>query len=408
MKLAYKAYDELGRATTGVVDAGDVVAASEVLRRKGLYVAEITAQAVSSAKASRPRRRYLGGGQRLKNIAMFSRQLCVLISSGTQLVDALRAVERQVRPGPWREIIAGVRGRVEQGASLSEAMERHSDYFDPIFRSLVTAGESGGHLGEMFDRLAELKRNQLRIRNSITGALIYPCMLVSVGLTIFAMLLIFVIPRFSTLFATLDVPLPTSTRILVHISAAFRQYWWLALLLGAGGIVSVAAYLRGPKGRAFRDAAVLRMPGIGRVARSFATARVVRLLGLLVQAHVPILEALRLVKDSAGNIRYRDLITKAEDYVARGEPMSLAFSDAELISPSIHEAIRSGEDSGEIGRLLLNVSTFLDEENEVVIRSLTSIIEPVILIFMGVLVGLISICMFIPLFDLTAMTQGGR
>ena len=114
------------------------------------------------------------------------------------------------------------------------------------------------------------------------------------------------------------------------------------------------------------------------------------------------------MKDSAGNIRYRDLITKAEDYVARGEPMSLAFSDTELISPSIHEAIRSGEDSGEIDRLLLNVSTFLDEDNEVVIRSLTSIIEPVILIFMGVLVGLISICMFMPLFDLTAMTQGGR
>jgi len=408
MKLAYKAYDELGQATSGVVDAGDMVAASEVLRRKGLYVAEITAQAVSSAKASRPRRRYIGGGQRLKNMAMFSRQLCVLISSGTQLVDALRAVERQVRPGPWREIIVAVRGRVEQGASLSEAMEGHPNYFDSIFRSLVMAGESSGHLREMFDRLAELKRNQLRIRNSVTGALIYPCMLVSVGLTIFAMLLIFVVPRFSMLFATLDVPLPTSTRILVQISATFRQYWWLALLLGAGGIVSLAAYLRGPKGRAFRDTAVLKMPCIGRVVRSFATARVVRLLGLLVQAHVPILEALRLVKDSAGNIRYRDLITKAEDYVARGEPMSLAFSDTELISPSIHEAIRSGEDSGEIDRLLLNVSTFLDEDNEVVIRSLTSIIEPVILIFMGVLVGLISICMFMPLFDLTAMTQGGR
>jgi len=408
MKLAYKAYDEVGQATTGVVDAGDVVVAAEILRRKGLYVAEITAPAVSSAKESRQRRRYIGGGQRLKNIAMFSRQLCVLISSGTQLVDALRAVERQTRPGPWRETIVSVRGRVEQGASLSEAMEGHPDYFDPIFRSLVTAGESSGHLLEMFDRLADLKRNQLRIRNSITGALIYPCMLVSVGLTIFAMLLIFVVPRFSTLFATLDVPLPTSTRILVHISAAFRQYWWLALLFAVGGIVSVAAYLRGPKGRAFRDAAVLRMPCIGRVARSFATARVVRLLGLLVQAHVPILEALRLVKDCAGNIRYRDLITKAEDYVSRGEPMSLAFSDTKLISPSIHEAIRSGEDSGEIDRLLLNVSTFLDEENEVVIRSLTSIIEPVILIFMGVLVGLISICMFMPLFDLTAMTQGGR
>jgi len=408
MKLAYKAYDELGQATAGVVDAGDAAAASEMLRRKGLYVAEIAPQAAGLSRESRPRRRRLGGGQRLKNIAMFSRQLCVLVSSGTQLVDALRAVERQTRPGPWREIIASVRGRLEQGASLAEAMEGHPDYFDPIYRSLVTAGESSGHLLAMFDRLADLKRKQLRVRNSITGALIYPSMLVTVGLTIFALLLIFVVPRFSALFATLDVPLPASTRALVHISAAFRQYWWLALLLAAGGIVSLVTYLRRPKGRAFRDAAILRMPCLGRVARSFATARIVRLLGLLVQAHIPILEALGLVKDSAGNVRYRELIAKAEEYVSRGEPMSLAFSDTRLISPSIHEAIRSGEDSGEIDRLLLNVSTFLDEENEVVIRSLTSIIEPVILIFMGVLVGLISICMFMPLFDLTAMTQGGR
>jgi type IV pilus assembly protein PilC len=133
----------------------------------------------------------------------------------------------------------------------------------------------------------------------------------------------------------------------------------------------------------------------------------IRLLGVLVQAHVPILEALRLVKQSAGNARYRQLVAKAEEHVSRGEPMSLAFSDTSLISPSVHEAIRSGEDSGEIDRLLLNVSAFLDEENEVIVRSLTSIIEPVILIFMGLLVGLISICMFMPLFDLTAMTQGG-
>jgi type IV pilus assembly protein PilC len=133
----------------------------------------------------------------------------------------------------------------------------------------------------------------------------------------------------------------------------------------------------------------------------------VSLLGVLMQAHIPVLEALRLVRLSAGNLRYEEIVSKAEDDVARGEPMSAAFGDASLISPSVHEAIRSGEESGELDRLLLNIASFLDEENEVVIRSLTSIIEPVILILMGLLVGIVSICMFLPLFDLTAMTQGG-
>jgi len=406
MKLAYKAYDGLGKTTAGVIDAGDVVAAAEMLRRKGLYVAEIAAQETGSAKRVRRRRR-VGGGQKLKNVALFSRQLCVLLSSGTQLVDALQAVERQARPGPWRDVIVGVRGRVEQGASLAEAMEIHRDYFDPIFRSLVAAGESSGHLQEMFDRLAALKQKQVQVRNSIVGALIYPCMLVSVGLMIGSLLLIFVVPRFAALFRTLDVPLPTSTRILVQASFALRHYWWVIAVVLVGGIVSLAAYLRGPQGKLFRDALVLRLPCIGRVARSFSTARMIRLLGVLVQAHVPILEALRLVKQSAGNARYQQLIANAEEYVSRGEPMSSAFSDTSLISPSVYEAIRSGEDSGEIDRLLLNVSAFLDEENDVIVRSLASIIEPVILIFMGLLVGLVSICMFMPLFDLTAMTQGG-
>jgi type IV pilus assembly protein PilC len=126
------------------------------------------------------------------------------------------------------------------------------------------------------------------------------------------------------------------------------------------------------------------------------------------QAHIPVLEALRLVRLSAGNLHYERIVAKAEDCVARGEPMSAAFADTALVSPSVHEAIRSGEESGELDRLLLNIASFLDEENEVIIRSLTSIIEPVILILMGLLVGVVSVCMFLPLFDLTAMTGGGR
>ncbi len=409
MKLEYKAFDGVGKATAGVIEAPDVVAATDLLRRKGLYVAEVTSAAAPAVEKAglRVRRRRISKGQKLKNLALFSRQLGVLTSSGTQLVDALRALERQARPGPWREVIAGLRVRVEEGASLSDAMGAHGGYFDAIVRSLVGAGESSGHLQEMLDRLAVLKQKQLRVRNSVVGALIYPCLLLSLGLNIFVGLLLFVIPRFADLFKTLAVPLPATTRVLVQASTILRGYWWLIVPLVLGAVTVVVVYLRTPRGRLFRDAAVLRVPYFGRIAKSFSTARIVSLLSVLLQAHLPVLESLRLVRQAAGNRRYQDLIIKAEDYVSRGEPMSTAFADTALIDPAVHEAVRSGEESGEIDKMLVNIASFLDEENEVIVRSLTTIMEPVILVIMGLLVGLIAVCMFLPLFDLTSMTQGG-
>jgi type II secretory pathway component PulF len=407
MKLAYKAYDGAGKAATGVIEADDTMTATEALRRRGLYVAEVIEQKTTALKhRSGRRQRRVSRSQKLKNIAMFSRQLHVLISSGTQIVDALHAVERQARPGPWRDVIDSLQTRVEEGASLSEAMQNHEHYFDPVYRSLVAAGESSGHLVEMFDRLAVVKQKQLRVRNSIMGAMIYPCMLVTLGSSIFVLLLLFVVPRFSTLFTTMGVPLPPSTAALLGISAAFRHFWWAVGLLAGGMIFGLRHYLRTPGGRRLRDVLVLRLPYIGGVARSLSSARIISLLAVLMEAKIPVLDALRLVRSAAGNVLYQELMMQAEEYVSRGEPMSQAFADTPLFSPSIYEAIRSGEHSGDIDRLLLNVSSFLDEENDVIIRSLTSIIEPVILIVMGILVGLIAVCMFLPLFDLTAMTQG--
>jgi len=406
MKLAYKAYDSAGKAATGVIEADDTMTATEALRHRGLYVAEVVEDKTPTVRGRSGRRqRHISRSQKLKNLTMFSRQLHVLISSGTQIVDGLHAVERQARPGPWRDVISDLRTRVEEGASLSQAMQNHEDYFDPIYRSLVAAGESSGHLMEMFDRLAVLKQKQLRVRNSIVGAMIYPCMLVSLGSVIFVMMLVFVLPRFSTLFSTLGVPLPSSTAALLQISAAFRHFWWLILLLAGGTVFGLLYYLRTPGGRRLHDVVVVSMPCIGRVARSLSSARIISLLGVLLEAKTPVLDALRLVRNAAGNVLYQELIMQAEEYVSRGEPMSQAFADTPLMSPSIYEAIRSGEHSGEIDHLLLNVSSFLDEENDILVRSLTSIIEPVILIAMGILVGLIAVCMFLPLFDLTAMTQ---
>jgi type II secretory pathway component PulF len=377
MKLAYTAYDSSGEAITGTVESADVATATETLRHKGLYVAQITESASATGKRERKLALKPRGGQRIKKPAVLARQLCVLVSSGTQLMEALGALERQAKPGPWRDTICDLRAKVEQGTSLSAAMEDHPEYFDPVYCSLVAAGESSGRL------------------------------LVVLAVGIFTLLLAFVIPRFAALFDTLDVPLPATTQTLVTISGVFRGFWWAALLVLIGAIIAIVAYLRTPNGKRFRDTSILNLPYIGNITKSIATARIVSLLGVLLEGHVPILKALRLTRDAAGNVCYADLVKNAEEQVAKGEPLSLAFSDTKLISPSVYEAIRSGEQSGQIDRLLLNVADFLDDENEVVIRSLTTIIEPVILVVMGLLVGLIAISMFMPLFDLTAMTEGG-
>ncbi len=407
MKLAYTAYDQQGEAVAGTIDSADVVAATETLRSKGLFVAQITESIATPEKVTRKRRLNLKGGKKMKNLTVFTRQLSVLIRSGSQLTEALSALEKQTRNGPWRSVIADLNTRVNEGSALSEAMEVNSEYFDPVYCSLIATGESSGHLVEMLDRLATLKQKQLRIRKSIVGALIYPIILVTLSIAIFTLLLVFVIPRFSVLFETLSVPLPASTQILVNISEFVRRFWWAIGLCLIAILIGFVAFLRTPKGQRSRDTIILKLPCIGNIAQNLITARVVYLLGVLMEGHVKVLEALRLVRRAAGNIHYAELISKAEKDVSEGDLLSRAFSDTHLISPCVHAAIQNGEQSGQLDDLLLNIADFLDEENETILRSLTTIIEPLILIIMGVLVGLMAVSMFLPLFDLTSITQGG-
>jgi len=407
MKLAYTAYDNQGQAVAGTIDGSDVMAATEALRSKGLYVAEIVESATRVEKVTTKRRLSSRGGKKTRNLTMFTRHLSVLIGSGSQLTEALGALERQAKQGPWRSAIADLNARVEEGAALSEAMEANSEYFDPVYRSLIAAGESSGHLVEMLDRLAALKQKQLRIRNSVVGALIYPVILVFISIAIFSLLMIFVVPRFSTLFETLGVPLPASTQTLVGISEVMRSYWWALAIAPAAALLAAIVFLRMPNAKRLCDTMTLKLPCVGSIVKGLITARIIYLLGVLMEGHVKVLEALQLVRRAAGNVHYAELVAKAQKHVEEGELLSLSFSDAHLISPCVHAAIQSGEQSGQLDRLLLSIAGFLDDENETTLRSLTSIIEPTILVIMGVLVGLIAISMFLPLFDLTSMTQGG-
>lgn len=416
MRLRCRAFDSAGKAVVETVDAPDAAAATEILRRRGLFVAEVTeesaaAMARSSGGHASSKRR-VGSRARLNALTGFSRQMAVLLSTGTPILDALVSLERQTPEGHWRDSLSDIRSRIEQGHSLSEALAQHPEYFDAVSRSLIAAGESGGQLPVMLDRLAKLTRQQQRVNASIMGAMAYPVLLIGVSIVVLSLMIGFVLPRFEQLFKSLNAPLPPTTKFMLAIGGFMSQWWW-AVLAGAVALITfVVFYIRSDAGRAALDNAAVRLPIFGTLIRGLLTARLARVLGVLLDGRVPLLDALGLTRLSMGNAAYAAMIARAEDAATRGESISPGLAEfksggASLIGPATGESIRSGERTGKLGPVLLSVADALDEDNEIVVRSLTSIIEPIILLALGVVVGVVALSMFVPLFDLTSASGHG-
>jgi type II secretory pathway component PulF len=401
MRLAFQGFDKAGKPTSGTIEVAARSEATEQLRRQGIFVTR-----VDDARSAGTSGRRRGGAGRLKNLATFTRQLSILVSTHTPLVQALEAVGRQTPPSRWRDVIEDVRRRVEEGASLSDAMASHPKDFDAVCRSLIAAGESGGRLGDLLERLAAVLRGQLHVQRAVLGAMVYPAVLIVVSIGVLVVMMAFVLPRFEGLFQTLNAPLPPTTEAIMALSWVLKTYWWAFLggLLASGFLAR--SWALSPKGRLALHRWAVRAPKIGAITRSFATARIARVLGVLLEGKVGMLEAIRLTREATANQLYTELLTRAGEAVGRGETLTSAFCDTSLISPSVCEAVASGERTGRVGEVLNQVADFLDEDNEVLVKALTSIIEPIILVFLGLAVGFVAISLFLPLFDLTS-TGGG-
>lgn len=407
MKLALRSGDQSASSFVRSSDDTITVESSRSLDAPGSHPTERSDGAgsfrASGSRINGPR----GRGRRLKNLTLFSRQLAVLVRTGTPLAQSLDAIRRQVAPGPWRDVLNDLSRQIEGGSSLSEAMKQYPLCFDAVCQSLIAAGEAAGQLDPMLNRLSDLTRQQLRIRRSIVGSLIYPCLLATVGVVVVTVMIVFVLPRFAGLFETLGAPLPPTTKMLLMISGVLRSSWWMMLILAAIMLVAGKYVLSTPIGRRTVDTWILRVPCLGQFVRSLITARIATLLGVLLGSQVQLLEALRLTRRATVNSRYADLLQRAVDGVESGNPLSAAFEGTHLINPSMTEAIRHGEQSGQLAVVLADMAEFMDEENEVVVRTLASIVEPLILIVLGVVVAFLALSMFVPLFDLTSLTQGG-
>ncbi|CAN5852243.1 type II secretion system F family protein [soil metagenome] len=415
MKLAYAGYDMSGKAVAGVVDAGNRVEAADTLRRQGVVVTRVTdapdgaalPTGAAGGGATSPRRaarraRPNSSSKRLAEVAGFARQLSILVSAKTPMVQALQATERQTPEGPWRDTLAALRIKVEEGVSLSEAMQAHAASFSPVCRALVQAGEAGGTLDSMLRNLADLTRRQLHTRRTVVGALTYPVVLVSLSSVVLTALVMFVLPRFQELFASIGAELPFATQALINLSLFLRANWYFVGAAVAGLLTCAYFAFRAPQWKLMLQGLALNLPRIGPIMRSFATARIARVLGVLLEAKVGLIEALQLTRQATAHSEYVRLLTSAEERVTRGENLAVALTDPHLMSPSIIEAIASAEKTGQVGPVLSQVAAFMDEDNEVLMKTLTQLLEPLILVFLGVLIGGVAIAMFLPLFDLTA------
>ena len=404
MKLAYQACDQLGKIVTGTIDAGSTSEAVDVLREESLYVTTISEVVQEGAPQTVSNKACIGRPRNVKKtLMMFTRQLYLLLSTGTPIVQALESLERQLKDPAWASAIADVRKHVEDGNALSEALGQHPRLFDQIYCSLIGAGELSGKLSEMLKRLAALTHKQMQIRNALIGAMIYPSLLICISVIVMLLMLIFVLPRFEQLFVKLDAAVPPSTQAVMWVSHTLRNNWFILIPLVVMSVAGLWWWSRSTAGRQAVDTILLRLPQMGRIVRSFITARLVRLLGILLDSHLPLIDTLSLVRQSIRNHHYVKLIETSEEAVIRGEAISSAFSGTDLIQPAVYEAMRSGEQTGQMATSLIAIADFMDEENDVIVRSLTSILEPLILVVLGGVVGFMAVSMFMPLFDLTSM-----
>ncbi len=339
-----------------------------------------------------------------RELPLFTEQMAILLETGTPVAPSLMALERQVSSRHWQELVRRLRQQVEEGGSLASAVASHSKVFDPIYSSMISAGEASGTLPVILNRLAQLSRQSDRIRHKVISAMIYPALLTGIATTVVIVLLFFVLPRFAAIFTEMNVKLPASTKSLLAISDFVRQHTLLLLVgLGVAGSALILA-LRSREGKRFVQRNVLKLPIFGPLLKSIINARIFRLIGLLSESSVPLLESIELTKSSMQNYLYTDMLTQVHDNVLAGESMHEIMLQSSLIPPSIAQMVHTGEENAQIGRVMTLLANNLDDHNDTRISTLTNIMEPVILVFMGLIIGTVAISLVLPMFDLSKIS----
>ena len=337
------------------------------------------------------------------HLVLSTRQLATLVHAGMPLLRALRTVTDQLDPGGLRDVFASVAADVESGVKFSEALASHPRWFPPFYVNMVRAGEVGGLLDEILKRLAELLEKQAKLRDRIKGALMYPAFVMVAAVGILIVLMAFVVPTFLGMFSELGSELPLPTRILVGVATAVRSWWWIVLLGCFGAGMGMRLLLQTPAGRRAADQSLLYAPVIGSLVERLLISRFARTFGTLIASGVPILSALETVRATVTNVVIDEALQDVERRLKVGESLARPMELSGVFPPLVTRMVALGEETGQLDQMLMRVADSYEEEVDVQLGGLTQLLEPLLIVFVGGVVGFIVIAMFFPLVSLTKL-----
>ena len=406
-KYIFKARTPAGKEISDVIEASSPAEVIEKLRNLKYFVIEVKQQKESFLKNIVSKIPFLKKKVKSSEITIFSRQLATLVSSGIQLVQGLSILEEQFESPTFRKIIRAIRSDIEAGVSISEAIGRHPDVFSELYVGMIHAGEVGGILDQVLDRLATYLESSEALKSKIKSAMMYPIIVTIVAIGAAIIMLTMVVPRFAALFAEMGAKLPAPTLMLVNISNFLKKWIWLFVLVGVAAVIIFRRIYKTSYKFALKvDSMLLKLPIFGDVIRKTVIARVTRTLGTLLHAGVPILQALETVAKTAGNKLVERTILEARDAIREGERVAEPFKKSDVFPPMVIQMIAVGEETGALDTMLAKIADFYDREVSDAVEGLAGVIEPLIIVFLAVVVGGMVVAMYLPMFEITSKISG--
>jgi len=381
---------------------GESQAASEILLK-----ADLRRQGINPTKVKKKPKALLGGaGKKIipKDIAIFARQLATMMTAGVPLVQSFEIIGRGHDKPAMQDLVLSVKADVEGGTSLADSLEKHPKYFDPLFCNLVGAGEQSGALEALLDKIATYKEKTEELKGKVKKALFYPTAVLVVAFIVMAILLIFVVPQFESIFKGFGADLPAFTKLVISLSNFFQEYWYIIFFgIGLSIFAFIQAKQRSPKLRRSLDILSLKIPVVGGILEKSAIARFARTMATMFAAGVPLVEAMDSVAGATGNALYYEATMKMKDDVATGTQLQQSMKQTGIFPNMMVQMVSIGEESGSLDEMLSKVADFYEEEVDNLVDGLSSLLEPLIMAVLGVLVGGLVIAMYLPIFKMGAV-----
>ncbi len=411
-KFKYMALDKEGREISGVIDSTSENRARKDLASQGIKVsriAEVTVATESGAKAKKGKKALIGTGIKNAEITVFSRQLATLLKAGLPLLRSLEVIARQEKNPYFRTIIDQLADNVRTGNKFSDGLLQHPKVFDKLYVNMAKAGEAGGVLDTVLDRLATFQEKALKTTNKVKSAMVYPIVIMTVAIAIVIILMIFVVPQFQTIFAGMlnGARMPALTQTIIDISDFIQHNYVAAALIVLGVVIVVKLFFKTKIGIRIWDTLALKLPKIGDMVMKSTVARFTRTFGTLLASGVPILEALTITRGTIKNSLVSNALERVHDRVRDGEPLAAPLDQQKIFPTMVTSMVEVGEETGQLSEMLNRIADNYDEEVDNSVSAITSIIEPIMIVFLAVVVGTIVIALFLPIIKIVSTLTGG-